>query len=97
MHLPALPRLRQWIKRLPGIAPGRSSLHRHLLLWLLLPQLVLWLGAALVTYHVALRYAYLATDRQLYQSSRALARQVKPVGSGLFVDFPPAADRKSVV
>ncbi|MFM2058569.1 MAG: hypothetical protein RLY71_2954 [Pseudomonadota bacterium] len=77
--------------RLTGITPGRRSLHRHLLMWLLLPQLVLWLGAAAVTYSVALRYADMAIDRNLYQSSRALARQVKPVGSGLFVDFPRAA------
>jgi two-component system sensor histidine kinase TctE len=77
--------------RLTGITPGRRSLHRHLLMWLLLPQLVLWLGAAAVTYNVALRYADMAIDRNLYQSSRALARQVKPVGSGLFVDFPRAA------
>ncbi|MEX8518212.1 MAG: sensor histidine kinase [Leptothrix sp. (in: b-proteobacteria)] len=79
------------LQRLPGITPGRRSLRRHLLLWLLLPQLVLWLAAALVTYNVAVRYADLAIDRNLYQSSRALARQVKPVGSGLFVDFPRAA------
>jgi two-component system sensor histidine kinase TctE len=79
------------LHRLPGITPGRRSLRRHLLLWLLLPQLVLWLAAALVTYNVAVRYADLAIDRNLYQSSRALARQVKPIGSGLFVDFPRAA------
>ncbi|MEY4754097.1 MAG: hypothetical protein RJA44_1772 [Pseudomonadota bacterium] len=87
MRLP----LSRLLQRLPGIAPGQRSLRRHLLLWLLLPQLVLWLGAALVTYKVALRYADLAVDRHLYQSSRALARQVKPVGSGLLVDFPRAA------
>jgi two-component system sensor histidine kinase TctE len=86
-----MPALSARLLRLTGITPGRRSLHRHLLMWLLLPQLVLWLGAAAVTYNVALRYADMAIDRNLYQSSRALARQVKPVGSGLFVDFPRAA------
>ncbi|MEY8878359.1 MAG: sensor histidine kinase [Leptothrix sp. (in: b-proteobacteria)] len=86
-----MPALSARLLRLTGITPGRRSLHRHLLMWLLLPQLVLWLGAAAVTYSVALRYADMAIDRNLYQSSRALARQVKPVGSGLFVDFPRAA------
>ncbi|ACB33963.1 histidine kinase [Leptothrix cholodnii SP-6] len=79
------------LHRLPVFSPGRSSLHRHLLLWLVLPQLVLWLAAAVVSYNVALRYANLANDRSLSLSSRALARQVKPVGSGLYVDFPRAA------
>ena len=74
-----------------GLAPGQRSLRRHLMLWLLIPQLVLWLAAAFVTYHVAARYANLAIDRSLYQSSRALAQQVKPIGNGLFIDFPKAA------
>lgn len=83
--------LRRLLGGLPGLTPGSRSLHRHLLLWLLLPQLVLWLAAAWVTYNVAARYANLAIDRSLYQSSRALARQVKPIGNGLFIDFPRAA------
>jgi two-component system sensor histidine kinase TctE len=68
-----------------------GSLHRQLLLWLLLPQLVLWLAAAFVTYDVAERYANRATDSALSQTTRALARQVKPMGNGLFIDFPRAA------
>nr|WP_297357444.1 sensor histidine kinase [uncultured Caldimonas sp.] len=85
--------LRKWQKlqsRL-GLAPGQRSLRRHLMLWLLIPQLVLWLAAAYVTYHLAARYANRAIDRSLYQSSRALAQQVKPIGNGLFIDFPKAA------
>ena len=35
--------LNRVLHRLPGVAPGGNSLHRHLLLWLLVPQLVLWL------------------------------------------------------
>ncbi len=73
--------------------PERLSLRRQLLLWLLLPQLVLWLAAIFVAYTVALRYANIAIDQSLLQSSRALARQVKPLGNGLFIDFPKAAQQ----
>src|SRR3954464_14007205 len=67
-------------------------LHKQLLLWLLLPQLVLWIAAAFVTYNVAARYANRAIDASLLQATRALARQGKPIGNGLFIDFPRAAD-----
>jgi two-component system sensor histidine kinase TctE len=79
------------LRRMPGVTPGTRSLHRHLLLWLLLPQLVLWLAAAYVTYNVADRYANRAIDAALKTATRALARQVKPIGNGLFIDFPRAA------
>jgi two-component system sensor histidine kinase TctE len=79
------------LKRVPGVTPGTRSLQRHLLLWLLLPQLVLWLAAAWVTYNVAERYANKAIDASLTTATRALARQVKPIGNGLFIDFPRAA------
>jgi two-component system sensor histidine kinase TctE len=77
--------------RLGRLLAGDGSLHKQLLLWLLLPQLVLWLAAAFVTYNVAERYANRATDAALSQTTRALARQVKPIGNGLFIDFPRAA------
>jgi two-component system sensor histidine kinase TctE len=83
--------LKRLLKRVPGLTPGTRSLHRHLLLWLLVPQLVLWLAAAFVTYHLAARYANQAIDASLYTASKALARQVKPIGNGLFIDFPRAA------
>lgn len=67
------------------------SLHRQLLLWLLLPQLVLWFAAALVTYNLTVRYANQAIDASLLTATKALARQVKPVGNGLLIDFPRAA------
>ncbi len=86
-----LPLLQPLLRRLPAVSPAGRSLRRHLLAWLLLPQLVLWLAAATVTYNVAVRYADRANDHGLYLSSRALARQVKPIDSGLFVDFPRAA------
>ncbi|WP_310646538.1 sensor histidine kinase [Limnohabitans sp.] len=67
------------------------SLRRQLLLWLLLPQLVLWLGGGALTYRIARNYAEKGLDQSLMQSVRSLARQVKPLGSGLLVDFPRAA------
>lgn len=68
-----------------------TSLHRQLLLWLLAPQLVLWLAGGLFTYKLAERYATEAVDASLLQATRALARQVKPLGSGLLIDLPRAA------
>lgn len=68
-----------------------QSLRRQLLLWLLLPQLALWLGGGALTYRMALNYAEKGLDQSLTQSVRSLARQVKPLGSGLLVDFPKAA------
>jgi two-component system sensor histidine kinase TctE len=52
---------------------------------------VLWLAAAIFTYKLAERYANQAIDASLSTASRALARQVKPSGSGLYIDFPRAA------
>lgn len=69
----------------------RLSLRRQLLLWLLLPQLALWLGGGALTYRMALNYAEKGLDQSLTQSVRSLARQVKPLGSGLLVDLPKAA------
>lgn len=80
-----------WLQRAVARAVGSGSLHRQLLLWLLLPQLVLWLAAAFVTYNVAARYASRGIDASLLQATRALSRQVKPIGNGLLVDFPRAA------
>lgn len=79
------------LRRLATTLAGRGSLHRQLMLWLLLPQLVLWLAAAWVTYNVAARYANRAIDASLSQATRSLARQVKPIGNGLLIDFPRAA------
>lgn len=67
------------------------SLHRQLFIWLMLPQGVLWLAAALFTYNLAAGYANEAIDASLLQASRALARQIKPTASGLFIDFPRSA------
>ena len=74
------------LKTLPGL-----SLKRQLLLWLLLPQLILWLMGGVLAFRLAMVYAEKAIDQSLTQSVRALSRQVKPLGSGLLVDFPRAA------
>ncbi len=86
-----LGRLRRLWFSLPGVNPGTTPLRRYLMIWLLVPQLVLWAGAAVMSYQVAARYANLAIDRSLYTASRALARQVKPTGSGFLIDLPRAA------
>ena len=67
------------------------SLRRQLLLWLLLPQLLLWLVGGTLAYNIALEYAMRGIDQSLTQSVLSLARQVKPIGSGLLIDFPRAA------
>lgn len=67
------------------------SLRRQLLLSLLLPQLILWLVGGVLAYRIALNYAEKGVDQSLTLSVRSLARQVKPIGSGLLVDFPRAA------
>jgi two-component system sensor histidine kinase TctE len=67
------------------------SLGRQLLLWLLLPQLVLWMAGGVATYKFAAGYANQAIDASLLQASRSLARQLKPIGNGLLIDFPKAA------
>jgi two-component system sensor histidine kinase TctE len=71
--------------------PAGRSLHRQLLLWLLLPQIVLWGVAAFGAYRAATRHADELVDASLVQAARALARQIRPTASGLFVDLPPSA------
>ena len=74
-------------------SPGQAgvSLARQLLLWVLLPQLVLWMAGGVATYKFAAGFANQAVDVSLLQASRSLARQLKPVGNGLLIDFPRAA------
>ena len=74
------------MRLIPGV-----SLKRKLLLWLLLPQLVLWLSGGFLAWRIALQNGEKGIDQTLTQSVRALARQIKPIGDGLLVDFPKAA------
>lgn len=69
----------------------RLRLSRQLLLWLLLPQIVLWAAGGAAAYRLAASFVDQALDMGLAQSSRALARQLKPLGDGLLIDFPRAA------
>jgi two-component system sensor histidine kinase TctE len=71
--------------------PGSLSLRRQLVLWMLLPQLVLWLAGGGLTYRLAVHYVNQAADATLSQTARTLARQVQPTPHGLLVDFPRAA------
>jgi two-component system, OmpR family, sensor histidine kinase TctE len=73
------------------ITPRNQSLRRQLLIWVLLPQLVLWFAGGIATYRLAVRYVNQAADATLSQATRALARRVKPIGNGLLIDFPRAA------
>lgn len=73
------------------LRPPSMSLRRQLLLWGLIPQLVLWLAGGALTYRLAVHYVNQATDSTLSQATRVLARQVRPIPSGLLVDFPQAA------
>ncbi len=75
----------------PPSGQAGVSLARQLLLWLLLPQLVLWMAGGVATYKIASGYAKQAVDASLLQASRSLARQLKPIGNGLLIDFPRAA------
>jgi two-component system sensor histidine kinase TctE len=67
------------------------SLARQLFLWLLVPQLVVWLAGGVASYRLASGYVNQAIDASLLQASRSLSRQLKPIGSGLLIDFPKAA------
>jgi two-component system sensor histidine kinase TctE len=61
------------------------------MLWVLLPQFILWIAGGFFTYRLAVRYVDQAADATLSQAARTLARQVKPIDNGLLIDFPRAA------
>ncbi len=83
--------LRGLLFSLRGFAQQRSSLNGRLLLWLVVPQLVLWLAGGMAAYRLAASYANRAIDASLLQATRALSRQLKPLEDGLLIDFPRAA------
>lgn len=82
----------RWLSRFAPRSNG-LSLHRQLVIWVLLPQLVLWLAGGIATYRLAVRYVNQAADATLSQAARTVARQVKPVGDRLVIDFPYAAQK----
>ncbi|MEY2683629.1 MAG: hypothetical protein RJA09_773 [Pseudomonadota bacterium] len=73
------------------VGPHGLRLSRQLLLWVLVPQVVLWMAGGAAAYRLAASYVDQALDNGLLQSSRSLARQLKPLGNGLLVDFPRSA------
>lgn len=81
--------MRQLIRACLG--PRKRSLRGLLLAWVLLPQLLLWLAGGFLAYRLTASHLDDAADAMLLQATRALSRQVKPIGSGLIVDFPKAA------
>ena len=80
------------MRHVPGV-----SLQRKLLLWLLLPQLVLWLSGGFLAWRIALQNGEKGIDQTLTQSVRALARQIKPIGDGLLVDYAQRFESPVVV
>jgi len=70
---------------------GRFSLRRQLFIWLTVPLLVLWVASAFFAYRLALDYAAREIDASLSTATRALARRIQPLESGLLIDFPTAA------
>jgi two-component system sensor histidine kinase TctE len=76
-----------------GLRLESMSLRRKLVLWGFLPQLVLWLASGVTTYRLAVHHANEVADATLSQAARTLARQVRPIPSGLLIDFPQAAQQ----
>ncbi|GLS03157.1 two-component system sensor kinase [Chitiniphilus shinanonensis] len=62
---------------------GKFSLRRQLLVWLLIPQVILWVTGAILCYNVATHYATRVLDDSLQETGRALARQVREEGGQL--------------
>ncbi|GGP27578.1 sensor histidine kinase [Silvimonas amylolytica] len=69
---------------------AKYSLKRQLLLWLLIPQLVLWLAGALLSFQVASHFANEVIDNSLLQLANSLARQVHVEGGKAIARFPEA-------
>lgn len=82
----------RWLRRFASRAGG-LSLHRQLVAWVLLPQLVLWLAGGFATYRLAVGYVNQAADATLSQAARTVAGQVRPAGDRLVIDFPVAAQK----
>lgn len=67
------------------------SLHRQLMLWLLIPVLSLWVLGGVIAYNIAVRFADLAHDRSLFDSTLTLAEQVRTKGDRVILDLSERA------
>lgn len=67
---------------------GKFSLRRQLLTWLLIPQVILWVTGAVLSYGVATHYADRVANESLAQTGRAIARQVRDAGGHLELSAP---------
>ncbi len=68
-----------------------NSLHRQLMLWLLIPVLLLWILGGVIAYNIAVRFADLAHDRSLFDSTLTLAEQVRSKEGKVYLDLPEPA------
>lgn len=76
--------------RIP-LKPGAHTLRRHLLWWLSVPLLSLWLVSSVVDYDIANRFVNHAYDRTLLESALDIGRQVKVQQDKVSVELPDIA------
>lgn len=67
------------------------SLRRQLVSSLLIPLLAIWVFGGIMSYFIAVRFADLANDRALFDSTLTLASQVKSEGNTIAVNQPDTA------
>lgn len=67
------------------------SLRRQLVSSLLIPLLAIWVFGGIMSYFIAVRFADLANDRALFDSTLTLASQVKSEGNTIVVNQPDTA------
>ncbi len=70
-----------------------TSLHRQLMIWLLIPIVCLWIAGGVVAYFIAVRFADLAHDRSLFDSTLTLSEQVRIDHGSVRLDLPDYALR----
>ncbi len=63
------------------------------MLWLLIPVLFLWALGGVIAYTIAVRFADLAHDRSLFDSTLTLADQVKTKNGRVMLDLPETSIR----
>ncbi len=73
---------------LPGVRP---TLRRQLLEWLLWPLVLVMAASSVAAYYVAVRFATIAYDRALFDTTLDISGQIKVIDGNLHVDLPRAA------